>query len=187
MDMERDNDRHYDILDLDLTLHEPGEVEDTRLQDLSAQVTIEDDYAHLANQVDSSSRAVQGSGLTAFVCILGITLPEGLGTLARGLFRRRFDADLRRLLRIGEQVVEAEERRFVLTLGAKDENEARSRLEMLACQASVCLTSDGEVAELRSGFAPVRDNNGLHALHSAALALEMGVFHQAGHVEFIDI
>ena len=182
-----DNDRQYDILDLDLTLHEPGEVEDTRLVDIAAQVNGEDDYAHLADKVASSSQAVQGSGLTAFVCVLGVTLPEGLGSLARNLFRRRFDLDLQRSLRGPEQVVEAEDQRFVLTLGARDETEARARLEMLSRQASVRLTSDGEAAELRSGYAPVRNSNGLHALHSAALALEMGNFHPTGHIEFIDI
>lgn len=182
-----DTEQQYDILDLDLTLNEPGEVEDTRLVDLAAQVSGEDQYAHLADKVASSSHAVQGSGLTAFVCVLGVTLPEGLGSLARNLFRRRFDLDLQRSLRGPEQVLQAEDRRFVLTLGARDEVEARARLEMLSRQASVRLTSEGEAAELRSGYAPVRNSNGLHALHSAALALEMGSFHQTGHIEFIDI
>lgn len=185
--MDMDSDQQYDILDLDLTLNEPGQVEDTRLVDLAAQVVDEDGYAQLAAKVDSSSQAMQGSGLTAFVCILGVTLPEGLGTLARSLFKRRFDLDLQRSLRSPERILASEEQRFVLTLGAKDENEARSRLELLSRQVSVRLTSEGDAAEMRSGFAPVRNSNGLHALHSAALALEMGGFHQTGHIEFIDI
>lgn len=174
---------------LDLSLHEPGVVEDTRLEDLaSGEVASEHDEA-LELQL---ARVREAAGeQQVFICMLGYQLAEGTKAVVIEVFNRKIELDLAGHLALPAAYLCRQGDRHLLALCGTDAEKVRIQLQSLL---QLSASRVGNVlgvgqADGRSGFAPLRadDAGGLQALNSARLAFDLGGFHPVGHIEFIDV
>lgn len=187
MDSQQITLGHHDFLDL--SLHEPGVVEDTRLEDLASEAAAGDHDEVLDQQLARVRAAAGDQGL--FICMLGYQLPESTRDVVVEVFNRKIEQDLVSNLVAPAVYLRRQGDRHLLVLSGNDVEMARIQLQSLL---QLTVSRVGTVlgvghADGRSGFAPLRadDAGGLQALNSAQLAYDLGGFHPVGHIEFIDV
>lgn len=187
MDIQHSTMGRHDFLDL--SLHEPGIVEDTRLEDLASEAAACDHDEALAQQLAQVQMAAAGQDV--FICMLGYQLPEGTKDVVAEVFNRKIELDLVGNLPAPAAYLRRQGDRHLLALCGNDVEMTRIQLQSLL---QLSASRVGNVlgvgqAEGRSGFAPLRDDDpgGQQALNSAQLAYDLGGFHPVGHIEFIDV
>ncbi|MCK9488401.1 MAG: hypothetical protein M0Q42_03180 [Xanthomonadales bacterium] len=189
MDSQQSSWGRHDFLDL--SLHEPGIVADTRLEDLASDAAAVDHEDTLAMQLHRVQAHARSRQQAAFICMLGYQLPEGTKDVVAEVFNRKIELDLVGHLGSPAMYLQRQGDRHLLALCGSDVDMARIQLQSLL---QLSASRVGNVlgvgqADGRSGFAPLREDDpgGQQALNSAKLAYDLGGFHPVGHIEFIDV
>jgi hypothetical protein len=168
----------FDYSGMDFVLHEPGMVEDTRIEEQAALLVVEDVDAPLHEALRSFDRS-RSAEHPAVACLIRI----GGGTIDRDAVYNKLAGNVRpadRCLRDGQGD-------YVLALADCDLDMARKRINLMMRLAHIDVNPAEGQAWFCAGITPVQSGESIQGMRTARVACELASFQSPGHIEAIEL